>query len=56
MGLMRIYQIICHNKSHTLLLLFSDNPCAFKNMTLQLQKFLNALLKNGLKKVPEQKV
>lgn len=53
---MGISQVIYHNWRHTLLLLFSDNSCALKNMTLQILKFLTALFKNGLKEVLEQKV
>lgn len=56
MGLVGIYQIIYHDRRHTLLLVFSDNSCCLKNMTLQVQNFLSALFKNGLKKLPEQKV
>lgn len=55
-GLVGIYQIIYHDRRHTLFLVFSDNSCRLKNMTLQVQKFLSALFKNGLKKLPEQKV
>jgi len=55
-GLMGICQIFYHDRRHTLLLAFSDNSCVLKNMTLQIRKFLSALLENGLKEVPEQKV
>lgn len=55
-GLVGIYQIIYRDRRHILLLVFSDNSCALKNMTLQVQKFSSGLFKNGLKGIPEQKV
>lgn len=56
MELVGIYQIIYHLGRHTFLLVFSDSSCSLKNMTLQIQKFLSASFKNGLKEVPDQKV